>query len=183
MKVIPTPIPEVLIFEPTVFGDERGFFMETWNEKVFNEAVGKEVRFVQDNHSRSTEGVLRGLHYQIQQPQGKLVRVPRGRVFDVAVDLRESSPTFGKSVATELSGDNQRQMWIPAKFAHGFLVLSESADFIYKTTDYYHPQSEQTILWNDPVVNIQWPIEQLKRAPSLSTKDQAGKAWNEIAPF
>lgn len=174
MNIIRTDIPDVLILEPRVFGDSRGFFLESWNERAFNEAVGREVRFVQDNHSRSGMGVLRGLHYQLTQPQGKLVRVPQGRVFDVAVDLRRGSPTFGRWTGTELSGENQRQMWIPAGFAHGFLVLSESADFLYKTTDYYHPASEQALLWNDPHVGIRWPdvAGELK----LSAKDLAGRA-------
>lgn len=183
MKVIKTAIPDVLIFQPRVFGDQRGYFIETWNKAVFDSAVGREVHFVQDNHSRSARGVLRGLHYQTKHTQGKLVRVPRGRVFDVAVDLRKKSPTFGKYVVTELSEENQRQMWIPEKFAHGFLVLSESADFLYKTTDYYHPQSEQCLLWNDPSIDIPWPLEKLPAQPSLSEKDQFGKAWNDIDLF
>lgn len=171
MNIIRTEIPDVLILEPKVFGDSRGFFMESWNKRAFNEAVGREVRFVQDNHSRSGQGVLRGLHYQLQQPQGKLVRVPQGRVFDVAVDLRRSSPTFGRWVGTELSGENQRQMWIPEGFAHGFVVLSEIADFLYKTTDYYHPASEQCLRWDDPEICILWPdIGEL----ALSAKDAQG---------
>lgn len=172
MKILRTSIPDVLILEPRVFGDSRGFFLESWNEQAFNEAVGRDVRFVQDNHSRSGLGVLRGLHYQLDQPQGKLVRVSHGRVFDVAVDLRQGSATFGQWTGTELSGENQRQLWIPEGFAHGFLVLSESADFLYKTTDYYHPESEHTLLWNDPSIGIQWPdtVGELK----LSTKDQIG---------
>jgi dTDP-4-dehydrorhamnose 3,5-epimerase len=174
MNIIQTAIPDVLIIEPKVFGDSRGFFMESWNKRRFDEAVGRNVEFVQDNHSRSAKGVLRGLHYQLVQPQGKLVRVPWGSVFDVAVDLRKSSPTFGKGVGTELSADNQRQMWIPEGFAHGFLVLSDSADFLYKTTDYYHPESEQTLRWNDPVLEINWPLDAIAKPPGLSDKDQLG---------
>lgn len=168
MRVIPTTIPDVLIIEPKVFGDARGFFFESFNQRAFNEATGLNVQFVQDNHSRSSRGVLRGLHYQIQQPQGKLVRVVRGAVFDVAVDLRKSSPTFGQWVGAELSEENAKQMWVPAGFAHGFLVLSEVADFLYKTTDYYAPEYERSIIWNDPDIGIKWPLE---AAPSLSSKD------------
>lgn len=173
MKVIPTTIPDVLIFEPKVFGDERGFFMESFNQKVFDEAVGRHVEFVQDNHSRSSKGVLRGLHYQIQQPQGKLVRVTNGAVFDVAVDIRKSSPTFGQWAGVELSAQNQRQLWVPEGFAHGFLVLSESADFLYKTTDYYQPAHERSIVWNDARIGIQWPVG--AGDPTLSEKDRQGK--------
>jgi len=169
MKVIPTAIPEVLIFEPKVFGDDRGFFMESFNQKAFEAAIGYSVQFVQDNHSRSGKGVLRGLHYQIQQPQGKLVRVARGAVFDVAVDIRKSSPTFGRWVGVELTETNQRQLWVPAGFAHGFLVLSDHADFLYKTTDYYLPSAERAILWSDPTVAIDWPNVGLP--PILSAKD------------
>ena len=158
MKVTATAIPEVLIIEPKVFGDARGFFYESFNQKAFNAATGQNVNFVQDNHSRSARGVLRGLHYQIRQPQGKLVRVVRGAVFDVAVDIRKASPTFGKWVGVELSEDNGRQLWIPPGFAHGFVVTSESADFLYKTTDYYAPEYERCIAWNDPVVGIDWPL-------------------------
>jgi dTDP-4-dehydrorhamnose 3,5-epimerase len=171
MKVIPTAIPDVLLIEPKVFGDARGFFFESFNQKAFNAAIGLKLDFVQDNHSRSARGVLRGLHYQIQQPQGKLVRVVRGSVFDVAVDLRKSSPTFGQWVGAELSEDNHRQMWVPPGFAHGFVVTSESADFLYKTTDYYAPQHERCIAWNDPAIGIQWPLAE---PPQLSVKDQAG---------
>lgn len=171
MKATPLAIPEVFLIEPKVFGDARGFFLESYNEKVFREATGLDLHFVQDNHSRSTKGVLRGLHYQIRQPQGKLVRVVRGAVFDVAVDVRRASPTFGKWVGVELSEENKRQLWIPAGFAHGFLVLSESADFLYKTTDYYAPQHERCIAWNDPEIGIQWPAG---LAPQLSEKDSAG---------
>ncbi len=172
MKVTPTKIPEVLVLEPKVFGDARGFFLESFNQKAFDEAVGRHVEFVQDNHSRSAKGVLRGLHYQVQQAQGKLVRVARGRVFDVAVDIRRSSPTFGQWVGTELSEDNQRQFWVPAGFAHGFLVLSDSADFLYKTTDYYAPQHERSISWNSREVGIDWP--DIGVEPSLSEKDRQG---------
>lgn len=181
MKILRTSIPDVLILEPRVFGDSRGFFLESWNEQAFNEAVSRDVRFVQDNHSRSGLGVLRGLHYQLDQPQGKLVRVSHGRVFDVAVDLRRGSASFGQWTGTELSGENQRQLWIPEGFAHGFLVLSESADFLYKATDYYHPSSEQTLMWNDPTIGIQWPdiLGELK----LSAKDQAGLSLCQSTPY
>jgi dTDP-4-dehydrorhamnose 3,5-epimerase len=168
---IQTAIPEVLILEPKVFGDSRGFFFESFNAKDFANATGLEVEFVQDNHSRSAKGVLRGLHYQLQQAQGKLVRVTQGTVFDVAVDIRKSSPTFGKWVGCELSDSNHRQFWVPAGFAHGFVVLSESADFLYKTTDYYAPAYERCISWNDPSIGISWP-EGI--APLLSAKDQQG---------
>jgi dTDP-4-dehydrorhamnose 3,5-epimerase len=171
MKVIPTSIPDVLIFEPQVFGDARGFFLESWNARKFCDAVGPHISFVQDNHSRSRRGVLRGLHYQIKRPQGKLVRVVAGRVFDAAVDLRKSSPTFGRWTGVELSADNHRQLWIPAGFAHGFLVLSDSADFLYKTTDYYAPEHERTVAWNDPAIGIDWPTDV---EPALSAKDSAG---------
>jgi dTDP-4-dehydrorhamnose 3,5-epimerase len=183
MNIIQTAIPDVLIIEPKVFGDSRGFFMESWNKHHFDEAVGRNIEFVQDNHSRSAKGVLRGLHYQLVQPQGKLVRVPWGSVFDVAVDLRKASPTFGKGVSTELNADNQRQMWIPEGFAHGFLVLSDSADFLYKTTDYYHPESEQTLRWNDPVLDIEWPVNTLPNGPQLSDKDKAAKILKEVQLF
>lgn len=172
MKVTPTAIPDVLIIEPKVFCDERGFFFESFNQKAFNEATGTNHQFVQDNHSRSSKGVLRGLHYQIQQPQGKLVRVARGSVFDVAVDIRRSSPTFGRWVGMELSEENHKQMWVPPGFAHGFLVLTESADFLYKTTDYYAPQHERCIAWNDHSIGIDWP--ELDLPPSLSMKDHQG---------
>lgn len=171
MKAIPTAIPDVLIFEPAVFGDDRGFLQVSWNAREFNDAVGAEVTFVQDNHSRSRRGVLRGLHYQIKQPQGKLVRAVTGRVFDVAVDARRSSPTFGRWVGVELSADNHRQLWVPPGFAHGFLVLSDTADFLYKTTDYYAPEHERTVAWNDPAIGIVWPLD---REPLLSAKDTAG---------
>lgn len=180
MNVVNTAIPDLLILEPRVFGDARGFFMESFNARAFQEATGLDVDFVQDNHSRSTRGVLRGLHYQIQQPQGKLVRVTRGKVWDVAVDIRKSSLTFGKWVGTELSEDNQHQLWVPPGFAHGFIVLSESADFLYKTTDYYAPQHERSIAWNDPVIGIEWPAGLL---PILSAKDSAGMLLSEAEVF
>jgi dTDP-4-dehydrorhamnose 3,5-epimerase len=170
MRVRPTAIPGVLIVEPRVFGDARGFFMESWNRRAFAEA-GLDVDFVQDNHSRSRRGVLRGLHYQIRHPQGKLVRVVAGEVFDVAVDLRRRSPTFGRAVGDTLSEDNQRMLWVPPGFAHGFLVTSDSADFLYKATDYYHPEHERTLLWNDPALAIEWPLD---GEPALAAKDAAG---------
>ena len=169
MKATPTAIPDVMVIEPKVFGDARGFFFESFNQKAFEEAVGAHVGFVQDNHSRSTKGVLRGLHYQVQRPQGKLVRVVRGAVFDVAVDIRRSSPTFGQWVGSELSETNQKQLWMPPGFAHGFLVLSETADFLYKTTEYYAPAHERCIAWNDQVVGIAWP--EIGMSPQLSSKD------------
>lgn len=172
MKATPTSLPEVLLIEPQVFGDARGFFLESWNEDRFNAAVGHEVHFVQDNHSRSSRGVLRGLHYQLQQAQGKLVRVVRGSVFDVAVDIRKSSATFGQWVGVELSEDNHRQLWVPPGFAHGFVVTSDSADFLYKTTDYYAPQYERCIAWNDPALAVQWP--DVGEPPRLSAKDALG---------
>ena len=174
MKATRLAIPEVVLIKPKVFGDARGFFFESFNQKAFNEATGTNHQFVQDNHSRSAKGVLRGLHYQIQQPQGKLVRVVRGAVFDVAVDIRKSSPTFGRWVGAELSEDNQHQLWVPPGFAHGFLVLSDLADFLYKTTDYYAPQYERSILWNDSDLNIDWPIGE----PILSNKDRQGLKFN-----
>ncbi len=172
MNVISTAIPDVLIIEPKVFGDARGFFFESFNQRAFNQAVGQKVEFVQDNHSRSSRGVLRGLHYQIRQPQGKLVRVVRGAVFDVAVDVRKSSPTFGRWVGVALTEDNHRQLWVPPGFAHGFVVTSESADFLYKTTDYYAPEHERCIVWNDETIGIEWPLD---AAPQLSAKDQMGQ--------
>ncbi|MDX5364597.1 MAG: dTDP-4-dehydrorhamnose 3,5-epimerase [Pseudazoarcus pumilus] len=171
MRVIHTDLPGVLLLEPKVFGDARGFFMESFNARAFAEATGLQPEFVQDNHSRSARGVLRGLHYQIRQPQGKLVRVTRGRVFDVAVDLRRSSSDFGRWTGAELSEDNNLQMWVPPGFAHGFVVLSESADFLYKTTDYYAPEHERCLLWNDPTVGVDW---QFADEPLLSAKDAAG---------
>jgi dTDP-4-dehydrorhamnose 3,5-epimerase len=170
MNIIKTALEGVLILEPKVFGDERGFFMESFNQRVFDDAVGHHVEFVQDNHSRSARGVLRGLHYQLPpHAQGKLVRVTQGSVFDVAVDMRKSSPTFGRWVGVELSGTNHRQFWIPPGFAHGFVVTSDSADFLYKTTDYYAPQAEGAVRWDDPTIGVQWPLEGL--APLLSAKD------------
>lgn len=180
MKVTPTSIPDVLIIEPKVFGDERGFFFESFNQKAFNDATGLNETFVQDNHSRSVKGVLRGLHYQLQQPQGKLVRVVRGAVFDVAVDIRQSSPTFGKWIGVELSEENQKQLWVPAGFAHGFLVLSELADFLYKTTQYYAPAQERCIAWNDATIDVKWPLVQ---APSISLKDANGQALDATMTF
>lgn len=172
MKVTPTALPDVLIVEPRVFGDERGFFFESFNQRTFDAAVGHRIEFVQDNHSRSQKGVLRGLHYQLPpHAQGKLVRVVAGRVFDVAVDMRQGSHTFGRWAGTELSAENHRQLWIPPGFAHGFLVLSESADFLYKTTDYYAPQAEASLRWDDPEVAIDWPLEGI--TPLLSAKDLA----------
>ena len=172
MKIIPTSIPDVLIIEPKVFGDERGFFFESFNQAKFESFIGRQVNFVQDNHSKSVKNVLRGLHYQIQQPQGKLVRVVQGEVFDVAVDIRKSSPTFGKWVGEVLSADNKKQLWVPEGFAHGFVVLSEAAEFLYKTTDYYAPEHERSILWNDLAIAIKWPIN---GEPILSAKDQQAK--------
>lgn len=171
MNVIKTAIPDVLIIEPKVFGDARGFFFESHNQRRFEEMTGVRLPFVQDNHSRSARGVLRGLHYQMYQPQGKLVRVTQGEVFDVAVDMRRSSPTFGQSVSLLLSAENYRQLWIPPGFAHGFLVTSDSADFLYKTTDYYAPEHERSLLWNDPALGIDWPLQ---GEPVLSAKDKVG---------
>jgi dTDP-4-dehydrorhamnose 3,5-epimerase len=180
VKVTPTAIPDVLVIEPKVFGDDRGFFFESFNQRAFNEATGLNKSFVQDNHSRSAQGVLRGLHYQLEQPQGKLVRVVRGAVFDVAVDIRKSSATFGKWVGLELTESSHKQLWVPPGFAHGFLVLSESADFLYKTTDYYAPAHERCIAWNDPQIGIQWPLD---GEPSLSTKDRAGLRLAQAETF
>ncbi|MDR7281979.1 dTDP-4-dehydrorhamnose 3,5-epimerase [Pseudomonas corrugata] len=163
-------IPEVILFEPKIFGDDRGFFFESFNKESFDNAIGREVQFVQDNHSSSVKGVLRGLHYQIKQPQGKLVRVTAGEVFDVAVDLRKSSPTFGKWVGAYLSAENKHQLWVPEGFAHGFVVLSPCAEFLYKTTEYYAPAYERSLAWNDPAIGIDWPLED---APTMSVKDQA----------
>lgn len=173
MQAIPQSIPEVVLFEPKVFGDDRGFFFESFNQRVFEAAVGRSVSFVQDNHSRSSRHVLRGLHYQIQQAQGKLVRVVQGEVFDVAVDIRRSSPTFGQWVGAHLSGENKRQLWVPEGFAHGFLVLSDTAEFLYKTTNYYAPEFDRCIVWNDPDIGIRWPGDV---QPLLSGKDQAGRS-------
>jgi dTDP-4-dehydrorhamnose 3,5-epimerase len=180
MKIIRTEIPDVLILEPKVFGDERGFFFESFNERLWKEATGLDVKFVQDNHSKSAGGVLRGLHYQIKFPQGKLVRVISGEVYDVAVDIRKSSPTFGNVEAVYLSAANRRQLWIPAGFAHGFLVVSESAEFLYKTTDYYAPEYDRCIIWNDPDLKINWP---LKGEPVLSAKDAKGVLFKNAEVF
>ncbi|SOZ98497.1 dTDP-4-deoxyrhamnose-3,5-epimerase [Cupriavidus taiwanensis] len=174
MNIVKTALPEVLILEPKVFGDDRGFFFESFNARQFEDATGLKRDFVQDNHSRSAKHVLRGLHYQIQQPQGKLVRVVAGTVFDVAVDIRRSSPNFGKWVGVELSAENKRQLWVPEGFAHGFVVLSESAEFLYKTTDYYAPQFERSLRWDDPALAIDWPID---GAPVLSRKDEDAPAF------
>lgn len=180
MKVISTPIPDVLLIEPQVFGDSRGFFFESYNQRNLQEKVGLTENFVQDNHSRSAQNVLRGLHYQIQQAQGKLVRAVVGEIFDVAVDIRKSSPTFGQWVGYVLSAENKHNLWIPAGFAHGFLVLSEVAEVLYKTTDYYAPQYDRGIIWNDPDLAIDWP---LKAEPILSAKDQAGKPFKTAEVF
>lgn len=179
MKVIDTSIPDVKIIEPTVFGDERGFFMETWSQKKFEELVtGKPTRFVQDNHSKSNKGILRGLHYQTENTQGKLVRVISGEVFDVAVDIRKGSPTFGKWVGAYLSAENKHQLWIPKGFAHGFYVTSDKAEFVYKCTDYYDPKAEVSIAWNDNILSIQWPIE---NKPVLSSKDTNSLSIDEVS--
>jgi dTDP-4-dehydrorhamnose 3,5-epimerase len=178
--VTPTDIPEVLILEPLVFGDARGFFYESFNGRDFSQATGLNVSFVQDNHSKSAKGVLRGLHYQIQHAQGKLVRVVQGEVFDVAVDLRKRSATFGQWVGVHLSADNHRQLWVPPGFAHGFVVLSESAEFLYKTTDYWYPEHERSLLWNDPAVGIDWPLD---GQPLLAAKDAAGKLLAQAEVF
>lgn len=180
MKVIPTAIPDVLILEPKVFGDERGFFFESYNKRIFEESTGIQIDFVQDNHSRSAKNVLRGLHYQIRRPQGKLVRVIAGQVFDVAVDLRKSSPTFGQWVGEILSAENKRMVWIPEGFAHGFLVMTDFAEFLYKTTDYYLPEYERCIVWSDPGLAIAWP---LSTEPVLSSKDREGKAFRTAEVF
>ncbi len=181
MKVTPTAIPEVLIIEPKVFGDARGFFFESFNQKAFNEATGLTETFVQDNHSRSTKGVLRGLHYQLPpHAQGKLVRVVQGAVWDVAVDIRKNSPSFGRWVGIELTEDNHKQFWVPKGFAHGFVVLSSSADFLYKTTNYYTPAHERCIVWNDPDIGAEWPLAQHGIAtPKLSAKDQQGASFSD----
>lgn len=178
MKVTPTAIADVLVIEPRVFGDSRGFFFESFNQRDFNAATGTDFSFVQDNHSRSAKGVLRGLHYQLGQPQGKLVRVVRGAVFDVAVDIRPASLTFGKWIGLELNEHDNRQLWVPPGLAHGFLVLSDSADFLYKTTDYYAPAQERCIIWNDPTLAINWPLD---GTPTLSSKDSVGQAFKAAA--
>ncbi|KXB30133.1 dTDP-4-dehydrorhamnose 3,5-epimerase [Dechloromonas denitrificans] len=180
MKVTPTSISDVLILEPKVFGDERGFFFESFNARTFAEATGLDVTFVQDNHSRSAKSVLRGLHYQIQQPQGKLVRVVQGEVFDVAVDLRKRSKTFGQWVGVHLSAEDKRQLWVPEGFAHGFVVLSETAEFLYKTTDFYAPEFERSLLWNDPALSIEWPLE---GQPILAAKDARGALFADAECF
>ena len=180
MNIIRTDIPDVLIIEPKVFGDSRGFFFESFNQRQFEQLTGFAPNFVQDNHSRSARGVLRGLHYQIQKPQGKLVRVIAGEVFDVCVDMRRASPSFGQAVYVTLSADNHRQLWIPPGFAHGFLVTSESADFVYKTTDYYAPEYERSVLWNDAALAIPWPLQ---GEPLLSAKDKAGTPLAQAETF
>ncbi len=180
MNATPLAIPEVILFEPKVFGDDRGFFYESFNQARFDAAVGRPVQFVQDNHSRSVHRVLRGLHYQIRQPQGKLVRVAVGEVFDVAVDLRRSSPTFGQWAGAVLSAENKKQLWVPEGFGHGFVVLSEVAEFLYKTTDYYAPEHERCILWNDPTLAVRWPLE---GEPLLSGKDMTGAAFEQAELF
>ncbi|RVU83385.1 dTDP-4-dehydrorhamnose 3,5-epimerase [Leucothrix sargassi] len=181
MKFTQTNIPDVILLEPTVFGDHRGFFMETWQQKEFTENVA-EYTFVQDNHSKSSQGILRGLHYQIKQPQGKLVRVVQGSVFDVAVDMRKSSPTFGQWVGYELSADNRCMLWVPPGFAHGFYVMSEAAEFVYKCTDYYAPEFERSLAWNDPSIRIDWPLINGKQ-PLLSEKDANGDLLKNADTF
>jgi dTDP-4-dehydrorhamnose 3,5-epimerase len=179
VRLVPTAIPDVIVIEPRVFGDARGFFCESWNRRAFAEA-GLDLDFVQDNHSRSRKGVLRGLHYQVHRPQGKLVRAVAGAVYDVAVDLRRSSPTFGRHVGVELTEDNHRMLWVPPGFAHGFLVLSDSADFLYKTTDYWFPEHERTLRWDDATVGIAWPLD---GAPTLAAKDAAGLALGDAETY
>ena len=180
MKVIPTAIPDVLVLEPKMFGDARGFFLESYNRRAFAEATGLDPDFVQDNHSRSARGVLRGLHYQIRQPQGQLVRVVVGEVFDIAVDLRKDSPTFGRWVGEHLSAENKRMMWVPEGFAHGFVVISDHAEFLYKATDYYAPEHERCVRWDDPTIGIEWP---LSGQPQLSAKDMQGVALGDAEVF
>lgn len=181
MTVTPTVLPDVLLIEPKVFGDDRGFFFESFNERAFDDAVGRHVTFVQDNHSRSAKNVLRGLHYQVEQTQGKLVRVVRGSVFDVAVDLRRASPRFGQWVGVELSEANHRQLWVPEGFGHGFVVTSDTADFLYKTTDYWAPKAERCIVWNDPTLAIEWPLD--GAVPLVSGKDQDGAKFVDAEVF
>ncbi len=181
MKITATAIPDVLLIEPRVFGDERGFFLESFNQRAFNDATGLDMHFVQDNHSRSAQHVLRGLHYQVVQPQGKLVRVAAGEVFDVAVDIRPGSPTFGRWAGEVLSSSNKRQLWVPPGLAHGFMVLSESADVLYKATDYYAPEHERCIAWNDPTLAIEWPV--MIGGPLLSGKDAKGLAFLQAEVF
>jgi len=180
VKVTPTAIRDVLVIEPRVFGDARGFFLESWNRRAFAEAIGHDVDFVQDNHSASERNVLRGLHYQVRQAQGKLVRSLAGEVYDVVVDLRRSSPTFGKWIGERLSAENHRMLWVPPGFAHGFLVLSERAEFLYKTTDYYAPEHERSLLWNDPAIGIEWP---LAGAPLLKPRDASGTPLAQAETF
>lgn len=180
MKVTPTSMPEVLVFEPTVFGDDRGFFYESYNARQFSQMTGLSVNFVQDNHSRSAKNVLRGLHYQVRQPQGKLVRVISGAIFDVVVDIRASSPFFGRWIGVELSAENRRQLWVPPGFAHGFVVTSDNAECLYKTTEYWSPEHERSILWNDPALAIEWP---LSGTPMLSGKDSQGKLLADAEVF
>jgi len=183
VKVTPTAIPDVLIFEPTIHGDHRGFFLETWRESSFNEVVPG-VRFVQDNHSKSGKGILRGLHYQLHKPQGKLVRVIAGEIYDVAVDMRRASPTFGQWVGVTLSADNHRQLWVPPGFAHGFVVTSSSAEMVYKCSDYYDPKDEHSLLWNDPELAISWPLAQAGiAAPVLSDKDRDGRRFADALVY
>lgn len=180
--VTPTAIPDVLVLEPKVFGDARGFFFESFNQRDFAQATGlHDVHFVQDNHSKSAQGVLRGLHYQIEHPQGKLVRVTQGRVYDVVVDWRQASPTFGQWVGVELSADNHKQLWVPPGFAHGFFVLSESAEFLYKTTDYWYAQHERSLLWSDPQLGIDWPLDGIQ--PLLAAKDANAPGWGQAQRF
>ena len=180
MEIIPTSIPDLLIVEPKVFGDDRGFFFESFNQKAWNEATGLNLPFVQDNHSRSARNVLRGLHYQIQHPQGKLVRTLVGEIYDVVVDIRQKSPTFGKWEGVTLSAENKRQLWVPEGFAHGFLVVSEVAEVLYKTTDYWYPEFERSIIWNDPTLAIEWP---LAGEPVLAKKDAAGLSFEKAEKF
>ncbi len=180
MQIVEKALNGVVLLEPKVFGDERGFFMETFNERVFRELTGVTLDFVQDNHSRSARNVLRGLHYQIQQPQGKLVRVVSGSVFDVAVDMRRSSPTYGQWFGAELSAQNKRQVWVPPGFAHGFVVMSDTADFLYKTTDYWAPEFERSLAWNDPTVGVAWPVD---GEPLLSGKDKSGAAFGAAESY
>lgn len=179
MKIVDTPLPDIKLLEPKVFGDERGFFLESYNKRVFKESLGIDEEFVQANHSHSSKGVLRGLHYQLEQPQGKLIRLVTGEVFDVVVDMRSFSPTFGKAASFILSAQNKRIAWVPPGFAHGFLVLSDQADFLYQCTDYYHPQSEQCLLWSDPSLRLDWPIQH----PLVSPKDSLGKLFTDCAYF
>lgn len=183
MKIIPTNLPDVIILEPTLHGDHRGFFLETWRESTFA-SIAPGVKFVQDNHSKSSKGILRGLHYQLEQPQGKLVRVIAGEIYDVAVDMRRNSPTFGQWVGVTLSADNHRQLWVPPGFAHGFLVTSDSAEMVYKCSDYYAPQDEHSLLWNDPALAITWPTQGLAMPePVLSDKDRDGKLFADAVKY